>query len=396
MISPLLLITATVPTLGMLSGLTASFTVMLLLITLLLKARNNLNFNIKNFKLETIFFMWCFICCFMTPNLKQSLITFLEVFSLVALRLILKNNVTINDYNRVKIEKAVFFGITTAVILFFTEYFSEGIIFRTFRSIFQSNSPHIYQLNSLDRGCALLSISSWILIGALLNNRKYLQSLCFYGLVFLILYLSDSLASLIAFALAGSLLIFGRFISTKFFKLATIMMLIGSTLFPITMHTINPYKTSDEYSNILPDSAKHRLFIWNFIAKKIEIKPFTGAGFGASKQYVVAGNEMINYKDYYWSPLPLHPHSNILQILFETGAIGLLLFLWLVFKNLRKIEALIKSDINFGSTSYVCFVNYYVIGMISFSIWQTWWVATGIWAAVMLSTVNYRTVPKTL
>ena len=390
MITPIPLLTALIPTLGMLSGLTASFTVTLLLIALLLKSRGTLSFSIKDYKLETLFLIWCFICCFVTPNPMKSLTSFLEVFFFIVLGLVLKNKIAINNDSQIKIEKAVFYGIAAAVILFFIEYFSQGMVFRNFRNIFQSDSPSFYQLNSLDRGCALLSISSWIVIANLLNSRKYVQVLCFYGLVFLVLYLSDSLASLIGFILAGLLLIFGRFISTKFFKVATILTLIGSILFPITVHKIDPYKTSEEYSEVLPDSAKHRLFIWHFVSERLEHNSFTGAGFAASRQFVASDKEMIEYRNYHWSPLPLHPHSNVLQILFETGIIGFVLFMSIVLKNLRKVEDLVKSNINFGSASYACFVNYYVIGMISFSIWQAWWVATAVWAVVMLNIVSKK------
>jgi O-antigen ligase len=387
MIYPLPIIIAAIPSFGMLSGLTASFTVTLLLVILAIKNKNNFNFNIQNFKLEAAFALWCFVCCFMTPQPQKSLVTFLEVFSLVALGLILKDNIILNNQNISRFKKAVFTGVTAAIFLFFIEYFSNGIMYQGFRSLFQSDSLNTYQLHSLDRGCALLAISSWILIGILLDNQKRLQALCVYVLVFVILYLSDSLASFIGFFLAGLLLIASR-LSDKFFKFATIMTLMGSTLFPVAAHLIDPYKVSDEYSKILPDSAKHRLFIWHYVIEKSELKPFVGAGFAASRQHVTSDNEIVTYGNYRWNPLPLHPHSNVLQIIFETGAIGFILFLGLVFKNLNKIEALVKTNRNYGSASYACFVNYYIIGMISFSIWQTWWVASGIWVALMLGTLS--------
>lgn len=387
MIYPLPLIIAAIPSLGMLSGLTASFTVTVLLVILAIKNKNNFNFDIRNFKLEAAFIIWCFICCFMTPTLQKSLVTFLEVFSLVALGLILKNNIILNNENIPRFKKAVVVGVTAAIFLFFIEYFSNGIMYQGFRSFFQSDSLHVYQLNSLDRGCALLAVSSWILIGILLDKHKQLQAASVYILVFIILYLSDSLASFIGFFLAGLLLIVGRF-SKKFFKFATIMTLMGSTLFPVAAHIIDPYKISDEYSKILPDSAKHRLFIWHYVVEKSKLKPLSGAGFGASRQHVASDDEIVTYRNYRWNPLPLHPHSNVLQIIFETGVVGFILFLGLVFKNLSKIEALIKTNRNYGSASYACFVNYYIIGMISFSIWQTWWVASGVWVTLMLNTLS--------
>lgn len=91
---------------------------------------------------------------------------------------------------------------------------------------------------------------------------------------------------------------------------------------------------------------------------------------------------MINYNGEKWHPLPLHPHNNILQITLELGIIGLILFLCLVYKYLKQINN-IKSS-NFRAASYSCFINYYIIGMISYNIWQIWWISSGIWVLVLM------------
>jgi hypothetical protein len=307
---PLPLLTAVVPALGMLSGLTTSFTVIIMLALLAINNRSCLKFNARKLKLEAAFFIWCLICCFITPNTQKSLVTFLEVFSLVIFALVLKNNITLSSYNLSRTNKALFAGAVLAIILFFIEYLSHGFIFGSFRNLFQSKSPHIFQLNSLDRGCSLLALTSWIIIGMLCNLRKYVQALVFYVSVLLVLYISDSLASFIGFFLAGLLMALGK-LSKKFFKLTTIAILAGSTLFPIAAHVIDPFKISNEYSKILPDSAKHRLFIWHYVAEKSTLNPIAGAGFAASKQYATPESEIITYQHYHWNPLPLHPHKCI-------------------------------------------------------------------------------------
>lgn len=390
---PLPLLTAIVPALGMLSGLTASFTVIMVLVLLAFSNRSSLKFNVSKLKLETAFFIWCLICCFITPNPQKSIITFLEVFSLVTFGLVLKNNVILSSHNLSRTNKALFTGAVLAIILFIVECLSNGFIFDSFRNLFQSKSPHIFQLNSLDRGCSLLALTSWIIIGVLCNVRKYAQAIIFYVLVLLVLYVSDSLASFIGFFLAGSLMVFSK-LSKKFFKFTTIAILVGSTLFPFAAHVIDPFKTSNEYS--LPDSAKHRLFIWHYVVEESKLNPIAGAGFAASKQHVTPENEIIKYQNYLWNPLPLHPHNNILQIIFETGAVGFLLFMGLVFKYLNKIETSIESNEAFSNVTYACFVNYYIVGMISFSIWQTWWVASGVWVCVMFNILSRSTSSENL
>jgi len=60
------------------------------------------------------------------------------------------------------------------------------------------------------------------------------------------------------------------------------------------------------------------------------------------------------------------------------------LFLALVYKTAAAIKNISKKHKNYALVSYACFINYYVIGMISYSIWQSWWVSSGIWVAIMM------------
>ncbi|AAY61419.1 O-Antigen ligase family protein [Rickettsia felis str. Pedreira] len=384
-----------IPSLGMVAGLSVAATVTIFLLMLFLRGinrhcerlkgawqshkagllrllRQNLQFFLAmTIKTELLFTAWCFISCLFAIRPINSLATFIQVFILLFLGFTVSNCVPFG--NRVQLKNSLILGILTAILLFFIEYSSHGFLTRTFKASFG--------LYMLDRGCALLSITSWVAIIILLSSGKRRHALMLYILVLYLLSISDSLASFLGFSIGGVIFILARLIKPIFFKLIAISLITGSLLFPVIAKQIEPRDLSEKYLATQP-SAAHRLFIWHFVANKITLKPILGYGFASSKYIKVNNSEMINYNGEKWHPLPLHPHNNILQITLELGIIGLILFLCLVYKYLKQINN-IKSS-NFRAASYSCFINYYIIGMISYNIWQIWWISSGIWVLVLM------------
>lgn len=391
-----------IPAVGLLSGFSVAATIPMFLILILITLRDNLLINLKlttfldellaRWKLECIFAIWCFITIFYSPNHLNSIIVYSQVLLILLIGFIVNNNIAHLSIKIPTLQRNFLIGMAFAISIFFIEYSSQGFITLHFRAIFQSKTSREFFLFLLDKGCSLLSVFSWIVIGILLQYHKYLVALIYYLLIIYLLSISDSLASFVAFIIGGLVFLSSRLLITKslqsiFLKLFTTAMLLGSILMPIIFYKMEPYSMASEYANFLPPSAKHRLFVWNFVAKKISEKPILGHGLAASRPYQVKNDELVIYQQKILSPFPLHPHNNIMQILFETGLIGCLLFLLLIRKYIQQIGNLallgkIKDNminyqvLNYLAVSYAAFINYYIIGMISFSIWQTWWVCT--------------------
>ncbi|VEL21874.1 unnamed protein product [Protopolystoma xenopodis] len=83
-----------------------------------------------------------------------------------------------------------------------------------------------------------------------------------------------------------------------FLKLFTIAMISGSILMPIVADTIQPRYAVDHYAKFLPDSAKHRVFIWHFVAEQIAKKPILGYGFAASRNFEIKEQDFVKYNQW--------------------------------------------------------------------------------------------------
>jgi O-antigen ligase len=154
----------------------------------------------------------------------------------------------------------------------------------------------------------------------------------------------------------------------------------------------------------LPHSAVHRLVIWDFAAARIAEKPLTGWGLEASRampggraQPDAATLDRLNitlpaHREFLTLPhvevMPLHPHNGALQLWLELGGIGALigaaLMLALGFAASRSAAPAVGAGMLASAA---------VTGMLSFGLWQAWWVASLLLAMVALALVPRRGEP---
>ena len=151
----------------------------------------------------------------------------------------------------------------------------------------------------------------------------------------------------------------------------------------------------------LPLSAVHRLVIWDFTVARIAEKPLTGWGLEASRampggraQPDTATLDRLNITNpaqraFLANPhvevMPLHPHNGALQLWLELGGVGALLgavlMLALGFAASRSPAPAVGAGMLASAA---------VTGMLSFGLWQAWWVASLLLAMVALHLVPRR------
>lgn len=369
------------PVIGILAGLSLSVSVTIFLLLLVIKFQKNLKF--KTTSLVSIFLLWCFISCFWAPNILASIILFIYVAFLILFALSVSYSLEEKDKARLQemIFKPLYIGIFVGILVFVAEYLSGGFFSLQFKSIVQGKDGP-FALYWLDRGCSFVSVISWVVIGYLFQKKRYLIGIGLICAMFFLLMTSDSFASFVGFSLGIIGYVLMYFTKMRFGVLLRIAFASYIFIMPIVSFYQNPHFLSDEYS--IPESSKHRLFIWNFVAKKTLDHPVVGHGFGSSR-YVPGPDDVVEYKKgIFWSLLPLHPHNNSLQVLLETGLIGLFLFVFIVDKILKNIIIRCKDSVA-GAVSISCFCNYFFIGMVSFGLWQIWWFNVGIFATIIVN-----------
>lgn len=115
-----------------------------------------------------------------------------------------------------------------------------------------------------------------------------------------------------------------------------------------------------------------RLDIWAFTAEQTLAHPLFGWGLDASRAF---------------QPFMLHPHSAPLQIWLELGLVGAVLFALVWFMVTRAAA-------RFGPQGLAAAASYFVIGALSFGVWQEWWLGLGAMTAIWVMLADARLTPK--
>ena len=109
-----------------------------------------------------------------------------------------------------------------------------------------------------------------------------------------------------------------------------------------------------------------RIDLWLATAGEIAARPWLGWGLDASRTF-----------DF----MLLHPHSAPLQLWLELGAAGALLAAGFWFLLLRRAGRDGEADPGGAGQAAATAVVYFVVGALSFGVWQEWWLALGALAA---------------
>ena len=199
-----------------------------------------------------------------------------------------------------------------------------------------------------------------------------------YLLILPNLLISNSNAAILGIlvSLTGLLIyfIYQNFLKTKIFILFVfIISLISSFL------VINKLPREFDKSSIQNSSMKiptelidtHRQYIWGFSLNKFLNKPLLGYGPDTSN-FIEGSQEIIGSKNTGTMPyIPSHPHNFIIEILLDTGLIGLLSF---TIFNLIYFFRIFNNLNSKGKYLLVCFIFYFWgASLVNFSYWNGWW-----------------------
>ena len=121
----------------------------------------------------------------------------------------------------------------------------------------------------------------------------------------------------------------------------------------------------------LPESARHRLFIWDFTAARIAEAPWLGWGFDSAGH--IPNRGVAPFHADTDSVIPSHPHNAALQLRLDLGVPGVLL--GLAGLALAARRALAGASVARAGAAAALGAAL-TVALLSYGIWQSQWVAT--------------------
>lgn len=143
------------------------------------------------------------------------------------------------------------------------------------------------------------------------------------------------------------------------------------TLSPVAISNLINRAELDSFGIDVSRNEAQRLAIWEFTAGEVVKRPILGHGFDSSRVIGARDNTVDGTN---WQAMPLHPHNAFLQIWLELGFIGITLtcfILWGMWQQLLKWSSDPK-DLAIYAATWCAVLT---IALISFGIWQYWWIA---------------------
>jgi O-antigen ligase len=274
------------------------------------------------------------------------------------------------------------------LLLIGSELLDGGLVARLMRGWpkgFTFN-PVIY-----DRAAAVAAIVAWPIAFALWRRFRPRAAIVFLLLTLAFLFELEMAAARLAFVVAAVVFAVSYWKPRAIAHAMLAVMLAGILVAPPILVATGVGRELPAIAQDMPDNAtsvKHRLLIGQFVLKKIGERPLTGFGFDSSR--AIPGGRKAAIEG---APvLPLHPHNGILQIWLELGLPGAVIAAVIVVLVLRRMSAIEPRGP--AAMANAAFAAYITIAVISFGIWQNWWLMTA-WIAATLAVLaaNARPAP---
>ncbi len=293
---------------------------------------------------------------------------------------------SVTPSERSRIGKAMVAGIVVALLLLAIERFGNAPIVRHWLGI---PFDQLLPFQRYDRGITVMVLALWPALFAV--APRWLRGLLLIAVPVMAL-LMESAAAVLSVFLGLVVLAVARFTSRGVAGVMIAGILAFGVAVPVLIPSYDNILTLHQSAPWIKWSGIHRLLIWRFSDDRIAEHPLLGWGMDASRA-IPGGktdfNDLLPTLTYPGGAesLPLHPHDAALQWQLELGlpglALGLAILTWIVARLGWKTT--LSRDHRAGALAFVS--GALVVGLLSFGIWQAWWLST-LWLIASLFAVT--------
>ncbi len=302
-------------------------------------------------------------------------------------------------------------ALTIAFLLVAFEILTRQLITRSilsaFPALYANITKHVtvaadgsvlkVSIANLNRRMAILIWFLWPAIMLAIHDPNRIRRVIAYvglsfGAAVILLYGSHQTSQL---ALLGGLAAFG--VASWFNRTAVLMAVAGLwsvavlLAVPMALMVLNADLHKADW---LFKSARHRVVIWGTAAEEVMHAPLIGIGADATRsamhKAVTKARQAERTRDLgqFESGYATHAHNVYLQVWYELGAVGALLFLTI---GLFTLRAIAKLQAGVQPAAIAMFVTTSLLIGFSYSIWQTWFIsAFGLAVALFAVAIRKR------
>lgn len=296
----------------------------------------------------------------------------------------------LDDRGRQAVSASFLAGFVAGLTLLAFEIATEGLLLRSIWWLIDIDKRFIFSV-AYNRATSVIGVLMWPAALFFLQRRAPVVAIVALVAGMAMTYELQKWASLIALycgVAAFALAWLSARVTARVLAAAVAVLLLVAPIIPRTV--LKPVAVARVYPDI-SFSEYHRLLIWDFAAKRIAERPLLGWGMNTSR--VIPGGKETRVTaipergsrgsgDEPAELMPLHPHNTPLQLWLELGVPGVLLAGALV------VGAFLLSTRQPGgragpAANIATLVGVIAISAMSFSMWQSWWLAV-LWLAAML------------
>jgi len=183
-------------------------------------------------------------------------------------------------------------------------------------------------------------------------------------------------------AVAVGIVVFGAGMVAPRFALAGLfaVLMTYAALAPVIHGQLITLELVGDFSQRALLGTQTRVGIWQYASQLIAEKPLFGHGFDSARELAKVAPLIPGTK---YPALPLHTHNGFLQIWLELGVVGIGVVIVFMAFALRALWPLTKTPIYLAVTIATIAATMFIF-LVSFGVWQHWWIATWFLVAAQL------------
>jgi exopolysaccharide production protein ExoQ len=272
-------------------------------------------------------------------------------------------------------------GVGLAIFLLLIERFGGAPITRHALGLAASQ---VVPLERFDRGITVLVLAIWPAFSLRRGWLRFVLMILVAGLSLVMASGAAMFAFFVSLAAYGVARIAPRLAAAAMFGGVLLM----SVALPLEIPSYDVTVSLHRAAPWIKDSGIHRLLIWRFAADRIAERPILGWGMDASRELPGGHTDLSETLPglgfpYHIEAMSLHPHDAALQLLLELGLPGIALGMAVIGWGLWRVgyRARLSPERRAGALAWAA--AGLVVGLLSFGIWQSWWLST-LWLTAAL------------